>query len=79
VVPVETLEAEVRAVTDQLAAAAPLAVRAIKRALREGLDGTLDDALERERNGQLGLLGSADAREGVAAFLARRPASFSGK
>lgn len=79
VVPVETLEAEVRAVTDQLAAAAPLAVRAIKRALRDGLDGTLDHALERERNGQLALLGSADAREGVAAFLARRPASFSGK
>ena len=78
VVAPEELEAEVGRVSAQLAAAAPLAVRAIKSALRGSLDGTLGDALERERKGQLGLLASADAREGVAAFLGRRPPSFSG-
>jgi enoyl-CoA hydratase/carnithine racemase len=79
VVPSEKLEDEVHAITAQLSAAAPLAVRAIKRALRAGLEGTLDDALDREREGQLGLLDSADAREGVGAFLARRAPSFTGK
>lgn len=79
VVAPEELEVEVGRVCAQLAAAAPLAVRAIKSALRAGVDGTLADALERERKGQLGLLASADAREGVAAFLGRRAPSFAGR
>ncbi|HET9929045.1 MAG TPA: enoyl-CoA hydratase-related protein [Polyangiaceae bacterium] len=78
VVAPEELGAETNRVSTQLALAAPLAVRAIKRALRESADGTLDDALERERRGQLGLLASADAREGVSAFLGRRAPAFSG-
>jgi len=74
-----SLEAEVRAVSLQIAESAPLAVRAIKRALRDGVDGTLDSALARERSGQLALLASADAREGVNAFLERRKPAFSGQ
>jgi 2-(1,2-epoxy-1,2-dihydrophenyl)acetyl-CoA isomerase len=74
-----SLEAEVRALTLQIAGSAPLAVRAIKRALRDGLDGTLDSSLARERSGQLALLASADAREGVNAFLGRRKPDFSGR
>lgn len=79
VVAPEALAAETTRLSEQLAAAAPLAVRAIKRALRAGLDGSLADALERERAGQLELLASADAREGVTAFLARRAPAFTGR
>ncbi|MFZ5894147.1 MAG: enoyl-CoA hydratase [Myxococcota bacterium] len=78
VVAPEALDAEVQRVVGQLLESAPLALRAIKRALRDGMNGTLDQALDRERAGQLNLLASADAREGVNAFLARRKPVFSG-
>lgn len=79
VVAPEALAAETSRISGQLAAAAPLAVRAIKRALRASVEGSLDDALERERSGQLELLKSADAREGVTAFLGRRAPAFAGR
>ena len=79
VVAPEALSTESRALATQLAGSPPLAVRAIKRAVRDGLAGTLDDALARERKGQLALLGSADAREGVSAFFERRPPIFQGR
>ncbi|MGC4092061.1 MAG: enoyl-CoA hydratase-related protein [Polyangiaceae bacterium] len=78
VVEPDTLHDSGRALAQTLSEAAPLALRAIKRALRDGIDGTLDDALRRERDGQLDLLASADAREGVSAFLERRKPAFSG-
>lgn len=73
------LASETRALATQLASSPPLAVRAIKRAVRDGLTGTLDKALARERAGQLALLASADAREGVSAFFERRPPIFKGR
>ncbi len=73
------LHQETRAICERLAAAPPLALGAIKRAVRASLDGSLDSALERERREQLALLATADVREGVSAFLERRTPVFQGR
>ncbi len=79
VVAPESLAEETRVLGARLAESPPLALRAIKRAVRDGLSSTLDEALARERAGQLALLASADAREGVSAFFERRPPVFRGR
>jgi enoyl-CoA hydratase/carnithine racemase len=73
-----SLEQEARALAAQLASGPPLALTAIKSAVRDGLASNLEESLERERRGQLALLGSKDAKEGVSAFLERRAAQFRG-
>jgi enoyl-CoA hydratase/carnithine racemase len=79
VVPPGDVTGETRALAAQLASAPPLALAAIKTAVRASLAGSLDDALARERASQLSLLATEDVREGVAAFLERRTPSFRGR
>jgi len=65
------------ALLDQLAASAPEAARLTAAAVNAAsLD--LEPAFEREDSGQTRLLGTDDFREGVAAFLDKRPARFGG-
>jgi 2-(1,2-epoxy-1,2-dihydrophenyl)acetyl-CoA isomerase len=78
VVAPETLLETARGLARKLSDGPPLALARIKRAVREGLDGSLDQALERERLGQLALLATEDLREGVTAFFEKRPARFRG-
>jgi enoyl-CoA hydratase/carnithine racemase len=66
------------ALAKRIEAGPPLAFTAIKRAVRASL-GSLDDALRREREGQLRLLRSKDAAEGVAAWAQKRTPKFEGK
>lgn len=67
-----------RARAAHLAAGPTLAYRGIKQALRGAADRSLPEqlALEAELQGTCGA--SADFREGVAAFLAKRPPRFTG-
>jgi 2-(1,2-epoxy-1,2-dihydrophenyl)acetyl-CoA isomerase len=65
-------------IAGQLAAAAPLALRAVKMMMRRGLESTLDSSLGDAQQAVLWVGPSADAKEGTAAFLQRRPPKFTG-
>jgi len=58
---------------------AAMAVGHIKRAVQTGLELPLESGLALERELQARLFASADAREGVAAFVEKRPARFEGR
>lgn len=76
VVPAADLESETMQLAERLAGAAPLAVRAILDAVSVGADCSLDAGLEYE-SAQFGLVfATADAREGMQAFLERRKPVF---
>ena len=78
VVPADRLAAEARSVAERLAAGAPRALALTKRALHASLDGTLDEALEREAvlQGEAGA--SLDHAEGLNAFVEKRRPRFEG-
>ena len=79
VVPAAELEAQVMALADQLANAAPLALRGILDCISVGGECGIEEGLEYE-SAQFGLMFSTqDMREGTAAFLERRKPSFSGR
>jgi enoyl-CoA hydratase len=67
------------AAAEKLAGKAPLAVAATKRAVLEGMALPIAEALEVERREFSGLFGTEDAREGVAAFLEKRQAAWTGR
>jgi enoyl-CoA hydratase/3-hydroxyacyl-CoA dehydrogenase len=62
----------------KLAGQAPLAVEQIKR-IGSHPPGDLDAGIEAEKQGFATVFASADAREGISAFLQKRTAKFSGK
>ncbi len=62
-----------------IAANAPLAVRAAKRAIRYGMRNPLEAGLELEGHLQRMLYASADCQEGIAAFRERRPPRWAGR
>lgn len=70
---------EAQQIARTLAAGPPLALAAIKSAVRQSTSGTIDDALEREKIGQTTLLQTRDFREGVAAWSAKRAPKFQGQ
>ena len=63
----------------QLSRQAPLAVRLIKKAVNDGLDGDLTQGLAREREAVIEVMQTEDAAEGVAAFLAKRDPQWRGR
>jgi 2-(1,2-epoxy-1,2-dihydrophenyl)acetyl-CoA isomerase len=77
-VPDEDFEAEVEALVDRLAAGPTRAYAAIKRQLNAWAYGRLEEQLGLEAALQQEMSASADFAEGVAAFVAKRPASFRG-
>jgi len=67
-----------RELATRLAAQAPAAIRAVKRALNDGVDGDLVGGLAVEREAVVDVLQTKDAEEGVAAFLEKREARWTG-
>ena len=56
-----------------------MAVGLIKRAVQSGTEMALSDGLALERELQQRLFTSDDAREGIGAYMAKRPPNFTGK
>ena len=79
VVPADRLIPEAESVLRTILENGPLAVRACLESVDAGLGLPLDDALLLEANLFGVLSGSADMREGTAAFLEKRKANFQGK
>lgn len=79
VVQADQLMAEANAMAVKLAQGAPLALALAKRALNRALESGLDEALEYEAQLQSIVGRSKDHAEGVAAFVEKRPARFSGE
>lgn len=76
VVPAAELEAETTKLAEQLANAAPLALRGILDAINVGGECAIEEGLEYE-SAQFGLVFSTDdMREGTSAFLERRKPEF---
>ena len=79
VVPAEQLPEIAAAVARQLAEGPTLAFGLTKRAMQRGWGMSLDEALEYEAYLQEVAGRSADNREGIAAFLEKRPPVFRGR
>lgn len=75
-VPVDELRSAARAYTARIASAAPIAVTSMRRTLRARLADEVRSATEHERAEQAAHQATEDHAEGVAADLARRPATF---
>ncbi|MFA9430268.1 enoyl-CoA hydratase/isomerase family protein [Egicoccus sp. AB-alg2] len=78
-VPAEQLDEHVREVATTIAFGAPLAIAATKRAVHEGADRPLHEALQVELEQLAPLFASHDAREGMAAFLEKRRPDYEGR
>ena len=74
----DTLMEEAGKLARRLASGPTLSYAAIKQAIDAAATNTLDRQLDLERDSQRALGRSADFKEGVAAFLAKRPAQFTG-
>ena len=79
VVPAAELRARALALAESIAQKSPVALQLIKEAVRASLRAPLDEGLRQETT-LFGLaFSSEDKAEGVAAFMAKRPAEFKGR
>lgn len=76
VLPDAELQPHVDAIATRLAQGPRQALRVMKHALNASALAVLDDALERERSGQIGLLAGEDVVEGIKAFHEKRKPRF---
>ena len=79
VVPVGAHLDEARRLARTIASRPPLAVRLAKEAVNQAQETSLSAGLELERKLFYLLFASEDKREGMRAFLEKRPARFQGR
>jgi enoyl-CoA hydratase len=79
VVPAAELEAATFAIAEQLASAAPQALRGILDAVLIGGESPIDVGLDYETQGFAIAFSTEDMKEGTGAFLAKRKPSFTGR
>ncbi|NOT54253.1 MAG: enoyl-CoA hydratase [Deltaproteobacteria bacterium] len=79
VVPDANLQAEADTLAAQLATGAPGAFGGVKRLLHSGWSETLETQMELETQIIAARAHTADGREGIAAFIEKRAAKFTGK
>lgn len=79
VVPVADLLAEALKSAEVIAGMAPLAAMAAKEMVNAAFEMTLQQGVVFERRLFHGLFGSADQKEGMAAFVEKRPGNWTGK
>lgn len=78
VVPHEAFPAAVEAYAAELASAAPIAVRMVKRAIYRGLAHDLAAAVDLESTQQRATFQTEDAKEGIRAIMEKRAPVFTG-
>jgi enoyl-CoA hydratase len=79
VVPVELYLEEAKNLAREIAKKPPLAVQLAKEAILKSYDATLAEGLNFERKNFYMLFSSEDQKEGMHAFMEKRPAKFSGR
>jgi len=75
----EELLNEVKAVAAEICKKSPMAVQLAKKTLSQGFDLPLAQGLDLEKNTFPKCFETEDLKEGLAAFLEKRPANFNGK
>jgi enoyl-CoA hydratase len=79
VVPPERFLEEALELAGQVAGRAPLAARAAKKMINQAYELPLGEALEEERQTFYQLFSSEDQKEGMQAFIEKRPARWKGR
>lgn len=79
VVPSDALPGRAMALANAIAAGSPHSLALIKSLVQEGLTSPVGAHMERHTKALAACFKSDDHREGVAAFLERRPAQFTGR
>jgi enoyl-CoA hydratase len=79
IAPVELFLDEAKAMAKEIAKKSPVAVRLAKEAVLKTFDTSITEGLQFERKNFYMLFSSEDQKEGMNAFLEKRPASFTGR
>ncbi|HWF00916.1 MAG TPA: enoyl-CoA hydratase [Caulobacteraceae bacterium] len=79
VVPAAELKAEALKTAKEIAGMAPLAVLAVKEMVNAAYETMLEQGIGYERRLFHGLFGTADQKEGMTAFVEKRPGAFTGR
>ncbi len=79
VVPDSELLSETTSLADEISKLSPLSIRACLKAVTQGLELPLEEGLELETQLFASLFETEDAKEGLSAFLEKRPPVFKGR